>query len=106
MTFHLIRYDRQAEKEETAAVSEEEEDDPPAATSDVERPDDGSDAEEAKPKPKPKKKKGKGKAGVVVPEDWPWEEAKKVFKKPDVTPADDIEVTHNIGCSNYIHASL
>ncbi|KAF8922526.1 flap endonuclease 1 [Mucidula mucida] len=91
---NIIEYLRakQAEKEETAAVSEEEEDDPPAATSDVERPDDGSDAEEAKPKPKPKKKKGKGKAGVVVPEDWPWEEAKKVFKKPDVTPADDIEL--------------
>ena len=26
------------------------------------------------------------------PEDWPWEEAKKLFQKPDVTPAEDVEV--------------
>lgn len=36
-----------------------------------------------------KKKKG----GIVIPEEWPWEEAKKVFAKPDVTPADEIEVS-------------
>lgn len=35
-----------------------------------------------------KKKKG----GIVIPEEWPWEEAKKVFETPDVTPADQIEV--------------
>jgi len=35
-----------------------------------------------------KKKKG----GIIIPEEWPWEEAKKVFEKPDVTPADQIEV--------------
>ncbi|KAI0917140.1 Flap endonuclease 1-A [Taiwanofungus camphoratus] len=35
-----------------------------------------------------KKKKG----GVIIPEEWPWEEAKQVFEKPDVTPADQIEV--------------
>ena len=35
-----------------------------------------------------KKKKG----GVQVPAEWPWEEAKKVFEEPDVTPADQIEV--------------
>ncbi|SJL05752.1 probable Flap endonuclease 1-A [Armillaria ostoyae] len=79
---------KQAEKVE-AAVSEEEEEDPPAGTSDVEQPDN----DDEKPKPKPKKKgKGKGKGGIVVPEEWPWEEAKKVFEKPDVTPADDIEL--------------
>ncbi len=70
-------------------MSEEEDEDPPAGTSDVEQPDN----DDEKPKPKPKKKgKGKGKGGIVVPEEWPWEEAKKVFEKPDVTPADDIEV--------------
>jgi len=37
-----------------------------------------------------KKKKG----GVAIPEYWPWKEAKKVFRKPDVTPADEIEVRH------------
>ncbi|KZT73878.1 PIN domain-like protein [Daedalea quercina L-15889] len=35
-----------------------------------------------------KKKKG----GIVIPEEWPWEEAKKFFEHPDVTPAKDIEV--------------
>ncbi|KAG1791844.1 PIN domain-like protein [Suillus plorans] len=36
----------------------------------------------------PKKKKG----GVQVPEDWPWEEAKKLFEKPDVVPASEVEL--------------
>ena len=35
-----------------------------------------------------KKKKG----GIVIPEEWPWEEAKKFFEHPDVTPAKDIDV--------------
>ncbi|THH09535.1 hypothetical protein EW145_g1951 [Phellinidium pouzarii] len=35
-----------------------------------------------------KKKKG----GISVPEDWPWEAAKKVFEKPDVLPADEVEL--------------
>ena len=34
----------------------------------------------------------KRKGGVHVPEEWPWEEAKKVFAEPDVTPADQIQV--------------
>ncbi|KAJ4479951.1 flap endonuclease 1 [Lentinula aciculospora] len=87
-----------AEKEKTAveAEEEEEEEEEPTPTSDVEQPD-GSDAEEAsssKPKPKTKKTggKGKGKGGVSMPEEWPWEEAKELFMKPDVTPADDLEL--------------
>ncbi|KAJ3478218.1 hypothetical protein NLI96_g9911 [Meripilus lineatus] len=35
-----------------------------------------------------KKKRG----GVSVPEEWPWEEAKKIFEKPDVTPADEVDI--------------
>ncbi|KIJ64653.1 hypothetical protein HYDPIDRAFT_175575 [Hydnomerulius pinastri MD-312] len=35
-----------------------------------------------------KKKKG----GVQVPEEWPWEEAKKLFEKPDVLPASELEL--------------
>jgi flap endonuclease-1 len=35
-----------------------------------------------------KKKKG----GIQVPEDWPWEAAKELFRKPDVIPADECEV--------------
>ena len=29
---------------------------------------------------------------MVIPEECPWEEAKKFFEHPDVTPAKDIEV--------------
>lgn len=36
-----------------------------------------------------KKKKG----GIQVPEEWPWEEAKKVFEHPDVLPANEVEVS-------------
>ncbi|KAF8843390.1 PIN domain-like protein [Paxillus ammoniavirescens] len=35
-----------------------------------------------------KKKKG----GIHVPLEWPWEEAKKLFEKPDVLPASEVEV--------------
>ncbi|KAJ6577189.1 PIN domain-like protein [Mycena capillaripes] len=81
-----------AEKAAAAGSDDEDEEDPPAPTSDVENPSDDED-DELKPKPKPKKKgKGKGKGGITVPEEWPWEEAKKVFEKPDVTPADEIEL--------------
>jgi len=40
------------------------------------------DAEEGK------KKRG----GIQIPEEWPWEEAKKLFENPDVTPADQIDL--------------
>ena len=36
-----------------------------------------------------KKKRG----GIQIPEEWPWEEAKKLFENPDVTPADQIDVS-------------
>ncbi|KAF9493488.1 PIN domain-like protein [Pleurotus eryngii] len=39
-----------------------------------------------------KKGKGKGKAGITIPEEWPWEEAKKMFEKPDVISADKVEL--------------
>jgi hypothetical protein len=86
---------RAAEKAAAAGPSDDEEEDDPPAPSDVENPS-GDDDDEPKPKSKPKKKgKGKGKGGIIVPEEWPWEDAKKVFEKPDVTPADDIEVWLN-----------
>jgi flap endonuclease-1 len=49
-----------------------------------------SDAEEGEPKVKKRKPKGTG--GIHVPEEWPWEEAKKVFEEPEVIPADQIQV--------------
>ncbi|EIN12797.1 PIN domain-like protein [Punctularia strigosozonata HHB-11173 SS5] len=38
------------------------------------------------------REKGKGKGGVQIPEYWPWEEAKKLFEKPDVEPADEVQL--------------
>ena len=35
-----------------------------------------------------KKKKG----GIQIPEEWPWEAAKELFNKPDVTPADELDL--------------
>ena len=34
----------------------------------------------------------KKRAGVSVPEEWPWEEAKKLFDNPDVLPASEVEL--------------
>jgi flap endonuclease-1 len=46
----------------------------------------------AEPKKAPIKKK-KAIGGMQLPEYWPWEEAKKLFMNPDVTPADEMEVS-------------
>lgn len=35
---------------------------------------------------------GKRKGGIQIPEYWPWEEAKKIFEKPDVLPANEVEL--------------
>jgi hypothetical protein len=40
----------------------------------------------------------KRKGGVHVPDEWPWEEAKKIFAEPDVTPADQIQVRNRFAC--------
>ena len=108
-----------AESDHEDAPSEADE---PAPTSDVEMPDpvdddDGSDDDKEDKKPEESKKKksdgkekgkstskekgkgkGKGKGGVMMPDEWPWEDAKKIFEKPDVVPADEVEVS--LGRSN------
>jgi flap endonuclease-1 len=76
--------EREAEKK-AAAESADEADDEPAPTSDAEPPEDEI-------KKKHKKGRGKGSGGIKVPEDWPWEEAKKLFEQPDVVPADQLEL--------------
>ncbi|KAH6912972.1 flap endonuclease 1 [Coprinopsis sp. MPI-PUGE-AT-0042] len=102
-----------AAEEEEEEGQEEEEAEEPAPTSDFEMPDIDADEEakasdeetEKKAVPKKKKKpaqdkgkssakkpKGKGKGGVQIPEDWPWEEAKKLFESPEVIPADEVEL--------------
>ena len=53
-----------------------------------------NEKEKAKSTAKSKGKgKGKGKGGVMMPDEWPWEDAKKIFEKPDVLPADEVEVS-------------
>ncbi|KAF8349580.1 flap endonuclease 1 [Amanita rubescens] len=52
----------------------------------------GGKAAEDDTETKPKPKKAKAKGGVQIPEHWPWEEAKKLFEKPDVLPADQVEL--------------
>ncbi|PPQ85158.1 hypothetical protein CVT25_004165 [Psilocybe cyanescens] len=116
---HLM--EKSASKKATAAavedsepedvVSEAEE---PAPTSDVELPDHEEDSEDefkqkeerasseeaskkkatskAKVAPGKGRAKGKGKGGVTVPDEWLWEDAKKIFQKPDVLPADEVEL--------------
>ncbi|KAF5348605.1 hypothetical protein D9756_009578 [Leucocoprinus leucothites] len=77
--------EKTAEKKAAAVAESEDEAEPePTPTSDAEPDEDA-------PKKK-KKSKGKGTGGVRIPEDWPWEEAKKLFEKPDVVPADEVEL--------------
>ncbi|KDQ20824.1 hypothetical protein BOTBODRAFT_26846 [Botryobasidium botryosum FD-172 SS1] len=52
----------------------------------------GSGEEEVEKKAKKKKTKPKKKGGVSIPEYWPWEDARNLFLKPDVTPADQVEL--------------
>lgn len=40
---------------------------------------------------KARKRKEK-KRGVQTPDEWPWEQAKKLFERPDVTLIDELEV--------------
>ncbi|CAE6407258.1 unnamed protein product [Rhizoctonia solani] len=51
----------------------------------------GDDAETKASDP-PKKPAPIRRGGIHVPEYYPWEEAKKLFLKPDVTPADQVEL--------------
>jgi flap endonuclease-1 len=84
----------QSDSEDVASEADE-----PAPTSDIEVPDvqDGSEREGEEPVTKKKKasaKKGKKrKGGVMIPDEWPWEEAKKIFVNPEVLPADEVEVS-------------
>jgi len=111
-----VQSEEEQEEEEVVDESSEEEE---AVDSDVESEDGGeeeydsdgelivkekaegsSPAKKAKKKAAPQKKKtvakkgkGKKKGGIVVPEDWNWEGAKELFLHPDVTKAEDVEVS-------------
>ncbi|KAG8680920.1 Elongation of fatty acids protein 2, partial [Ceratobasidium sp. 395] len=58
-----------------------------AADEKAEKEKKAKDDEEAPKKPAPVRR-----GGIHVPEYYPWEEAKKLFLKPDVTPADQVEI--------------
>ncbi|EEB94192.1 hypothetical protein MPER_07035 [Moniliophthora perniciosa FA553] len=77
--------------------SDDDEDPKPKTSKGKEKASSKSKKDKGKDKEKTKKgaAKGKGKGGVQVPEDWPWEDAKKLFEKPDVTPADQVELEWN-----------
>lgn len=78
-------------QENAAAMAEQSEDEP--ESEEGEQPDRESDAGGTpKKKAAPKKKKVTS-AGMQLPEHWPWEEAKKLFLKPDVVSGDDLEVS-------------
>lgn len=77
--------DGKAESKKKAAKDKKKDSD-----SEGEDGDGDGDKEAGEEESAPKKRKRAG--GVSVPEEWPWEEAKKVFQKPDVTPADQVEV--------------
>ncbi|KAL9711388.1 Elongation of fatty acids protein 2 [Leucoagaricus gongylophorus] len=78
-----LRAKAAGKKAVSTAVSENETEPEPEPTSDIEPETDA---------PKKKAKKGKGSGGVRIPDDWPWEEAKKLFEDPDVIPADEVEL--------------
>lgn len=54
--------------------------------------DDANADDDAEDGTKKKKKKKAGGGGIQMPEEWPWEEAKKVFEHPDVLRAEEVEV--------------
>ncbi|KAF8968910.1 PIN domain-like protein [Flammula alnicola] len=115
-----LREKSESKKAATIAAADSEDEnvpseaDEPTPTSDIEAPDveeDDEDVREDKPVPSEEtlkkkkatgkgkaastakgKAKGKGKGGVTVPDEWPWQDAKKIFEKPDVLPADDVEL--------------
>jgi len=89
--------EKEAERDAAAKVAEESEEE--SDKNDEDKSDaegsggsGGSGDEEVEKKPKKKKSKPKKKAGISIPEDWPWEEAQKLFLNPDVTPADQVEL--------------
>ena len=77
-----------AEKAEKAAQNDKD--------SESESEAEGEPVEDDEPKKKKKKKKAAGTGGVHVPDEWPWEEAKAVFMKPDVLHGNDVEVSCSI----------
>lgn len=88
---------KMAEKaqENAAALAEADEEEDEPESEEGEQPDRDGDDDDVKVTPKKKKapKKKVTSAGMQLPEYWPWQEAKKLFIKPDVVSGDDLEVS-------------
>lgn len=76
----------------TMSGSEDEDVPKPSKTASQAKGEGKKKAEPKKEKKAPIKKK-KAIGGMQLPEYWPWEEAKKLFLQPDVTPASEVEVS-------------
>jgi flap endonuclease-1 len=87
LKYLIIHQTRMSEKAEKAAKNAAKDSDPES------EPDGGEEGEEGTSEPKKKKKRATGTGGVHVPDEWPWEEAKKIFMNPDVLKGDDVEVS-------------
>jgi flap endonuclease-1 len=86
--------DSDASDREFAAPADESnsdagEDEKPAASSSKTKAAPRKKTSAAAKKAAPKKRSN----NLVIPDDWPWEEARQLFLKPDVTPAKDVEVS-------------
>jgi flap endonuclease-1 len=84
----LTQHTRMSEKAEKAAKNAKESEPESEADEDAE-------GEDGPSKPNKKKKKAVGTGGVHVPDEWPWEEAKEIFMKPDVLRGSDVEVCYS-----------
>lgn len=86
--------DEEAKQDNTSKAKEEPADDDEDHTMEdaqVKNEDPEAKADDVPKKPAPVRR-----GGIHVPEYYPWEEAKKLFLKPDVTPADQVEVRDSL----------
>lgn len=91
----------ESSEEEVDEHIESEDEAPSGAEQDDNVDEDGKEKKKNKKKPK-KKRVTKGTGGIHVPEEWLWEEAKALFEKPDVTPADQVEVSSVSATGNVV----
>ncbi|KAJ9105529.1 Elongation of fatty acids protein 2 [Naganishia friedmannii] len=80
------------EKPVAATMSGSEDEDGPIAPKNKTHSKKAAGKQKAEPKAKKAPIKKKAIGGMQLPEHWPWEEAKKLFIKPDVLSGDEVEL--------------
>ncbi|CAE6518350.1 unnamed protein product [Rhizoctonia solani] len=85
-----VKQEDEAKQEDAAETKEEPADDDKDHK--MEDAEGKEDEDETKANDAPKKPAPARRGGIHVPEYYPWEEAKKLFLQPDVTPADQLEL--------------